>query len=46
MFFNAILNGAAIRKVQKNDLVIILSYTWIAREENEKHKPLIMIAEE
>lgn len=41
-----ILNGAAARKVQKDDLVIILSYTWIAREESEKHKPLIVIAEE
>ncbi len=41
-----ILNGAAARKVQKDDLVIILSYKWIAREESEKHKPLIVIAEE
>ena len=41
-----ILNGAAARKVQKDDLVIILSYTWIEREECEKHKPLIVIAEE
>jgi len=41
-----ILNGAAARKVQKDDLVIILSYTWIDREEYEKHKPLILVAEE
>lgn len=40
-----ILNGAAARKVQKDDLVIILSYTWITREEYEKYKPLVVIAE-
>jgi aspartate 1-decarboxylase len=38
-----ILNGAAARKVQMGDLVIILSYTWIDRKEYEQHKPAMII---
>lgn len=40
-----ILNGAAARKVQMGDLVIIMAYTWIDRNEYEQHKPAIIIAD-
>jgi aspartate 1-decarboxylase len=40
-----ILNGAAARKVQTGDLVIILSYTWIEKDEYDRHKPVIIIAD-
>jgi len=40
-----ILNGAAARKVQVGDLVIILSYTWIDRNESDRHNPAIVIAD-
>ena len=41
-----ILNGAAARKVQVGDLIIILSYTWIDKNEYDRHKPAIIIADE
>lgn len=40
-----ILNGAAARKVQAGDLVIILSYTWIDTEEYDRYSPAIFIAD-
>ena len=41
-----ILNGAAARKVQVGDLIIILSYTWIDKNEYDQHKPAIIITDE
>ena len=41
-----ILNGAAARKVQVGDLVIILSYTWIDNNEYDRYNPVIVIADE
>ena len=40
-----ILNGAAARKVQVGDLIIILSYTWIDKKDYDQHKPVIIIAD-
>jgi len=41
-----ILNGAAARKVEVGDLIIILSYTWIDKNEYDLHKPTIFLADE
>ena len=41
-----ILNGAAARKVQVGDLIIILSYTWIDKNESDRYNPTIIIADE
>ena len=41
-----ILNGAAARKVQAGDLVIILSYTWIDKNEYDRYNPVIVLADE
>jgi len=40
-----VLNGAAARKVQVGDLVIIMAYTWIDSNEYEQHKPAMIIAD-
>ena len=40
------LNGAAARLVQKDDIVIIISYTLISEEELTSHKPKIAIMDE
>lgn len=40
------LNGAAARKVQKGDLVIILSYAILPLEEAKKLRPTIINVEE
>ena len=40
------LNGAAARKVQKGDKVIIVSYAYMTLEEQEKHKPAIVMVDE
>lgn len=40
------LNGAAARKVQKGDLVIILSYAILPLEEAKKFRPTIINVEE
>ena len=40
-----ILNGAAARKVQVGDLIIILSYTWIDKNEYDRYNPIIVIAD-
>ena len=41
-----ILNGAAARKVQVDDLVIILSYTWMEKEKLDRYNPAIFFADE
>jgi aspartate 1-decarboxylase len=40
-----ILNGAAARKVQVGDLVIILSYTWIDYNEYDQYNPVLVLAD-
>lgn len=37
------LNGAAARKVQKGDKVIIVAYAFLDEKEEKKHKPTIII---
>ncbi len=37
------LNGAAARKVQKDDKIIIIAYTSIDSKEIEQHKPLVVL---
>lgn len=41
-----ILNGAAARKVQVNDLLIILSYMSVDRKDSEKYKPVVVFADQ
>jgi len=41
-----ILNGAAARKVQVGDLVIVVAYTHINSDDHEKFKPKILLADE
>jgi len=40
------LNGAAARKVQKGDIIIIASYSIFSEEEIVKHKPKIVHVDE
>ncbi len=40
------LNGAAARKVQSGDKVIIISYTYLTPEEAEKHIPTVVMVDE
>ncbi|MBM7604394.1 aspartate 1-decarboxylase [Metabacillus litoralis] len=40
------LNGAAARLVQKNDVVIILTYTLVSEDKLANHKPKIAIMDE
>lgn len=40
------LNGAAARKVQKGDKVIIVTYAILDENEVAKHKPTIVIVDE
>ena len=40
------LNGAAARKVQKGDKVIIVSYAQLDEEEVQNHKPTIIIVDD
>jgi aspartate 1-decarboxylase len=40
------LNGAAARKAEAGDVVIILSYTIIEDEECNKHKPALVFVNE
>ncbi len=40
------LNGAAARKVQKGDKVIIVSYAQLDEEEVQHHKPTIIIVDD
>lgn len=36
------LNGAAARKVQVGDTVIIMSYAWMTEEEAKNHEPIVV----
>jgi aspartate 1-decarboxylase len=40
------LNGAAARKVQIGDVVIIISYAWMTPEEARNHKPVAVVPDE
>ncbi|TCK03910.1 aspartate 1-decarboxylase [Phorcysia thermohydrogeniphila] len=40
------LNGAAARKVQKGDLVIIVSYCELEEEEIEDFQPIVVLVDE
>ena len=40
------LNGAAARKVQKGDKVIIVTYTQLTPEEIPTHKPTVVIVDD
>lgn len=40
------LNGAAARKAEVGDIVIIISYAWMAQEEAKTHKPLVVFPDE
>ena len=40
------LNGAAARRVQVGDVVIIISYAWMSIEEAKKFKPVVVIPDE
>jgi len=36
------LNGPAARRVQKGDVIIIMTYTWMEMEEAKNYKPAIV----
>ncbi|WP_456455241.1 aspartate 1-decarboxylase [Thermovibrio sp.] len=40
------LNGAAARKVQKGDIVIIVSYCELSDEEIKEHSPKVVLVDE
>lgn len=40
------LNGAAARKVAVGDVLIIISYTWMNKEEAESHEPIVVFPTE
>jgi aspartate 1-decarboxylase len=40
------LNGAAARKVQKGDLIIIVSYCQLSEEELREHSPKVVLVNE
>lgn len=40
------LNGPAARKVQIDDIIIIISYTWMEEEKAKKHEPIIVFPTE
>jgi len=40
------LNGAAARKVQPGDKVIIISYTYLTPEEASKHTPTVVMVDD
>jgi len=40
------LNGAAARKVEVGDIVIIISYAWMTKEELKEHKPIAIFPDE
>jgi aspartate 1-decarboxylase len=40
------LNGAAARRVQVGDVVIIISYCWLTPEEANTHKPIAVFPDE
>lgn len=40
------LNGAAARKAQPGDIVIIISYAWMTPEESANHQPTVVFPDE
>ncbi len=40
------LNGAAARRVQVGDVLIIISYAWMTREEAKAFRPTVVFPEE
>ncbi len=40
------LNGAAARKAQPGDIIIIISYAWMTPEEAKQHKPTVVFPDE
>jgi len=40
------LNGAAARKCELGDIVIIISYAWMTPEEAKAHKPIAIFPNE
>ena len=36
------LNGPAARRVQKGDIIIIITYTWVEMDEAKRFKPTIV----
>jgi len=40
------LNGAAARKVEVGDVVIIISYAWMSQEEARNFKPIAVFPDE
>jgi aspartate 1-decarboxylase len=40
------LNGAAARKAQPGDIIIIISYAWMTPEEAKSFKPLVIFPDE
>ncbi|WP_341227001.1 aspartate 1-decarboxylase [uncultured Arcticibacterium sp.] len=40
------LNGAAARKAQPGDIVIIISYAWMTPEEASAHRPIVVFPDE
>ena len=40
------LNGAAARKAQVGDILIIIAYAWISPEEAKNHQPKIIFPDE
>jgi len=36
------LNGAAARLVQVGDIIIVITYAWMDREEAKRHKPVLV----
>lgn len=41
-----VLNGPAARKVQKGDIIIIISYAWLDFEEAKTFKPTVIFPNE
>jgi aspartate 1-decarboxylase len=40
------LNGAAARKAQPGDIIIIISYAWMTPEEAKTYKPMVIFPDE
>lgn len=40
------LNGAAARKVQVGDIVIIISYAWMTPDEAKTHRPVTIMPDD
>jgi aspartate 1-decarboxylase len=40
------LNGAAARKVQVGDILIIMSYCWLEKDEAKAYKPVLVFPDE